>query len=84
MLAKLWVGNLSPDTTGEDLLALFSTIGVVELCQLIEDQETGRFKGVALVVMNSMEAAYLVKEKFNGYDLDGRVLRVKGTKPRTE
>ena len=82
MIAKLWIDNLPLDTTSEEIRELFTTIGVVESCQLIEDEETGQPKGMALIVMNSMEAAYFAKEKFNGHDLHGKILQVKGTKPR--
>ena len=84
MLARLWIGNLSLDTTSEDIRELFSTVGVVESCQLIEDQETGQSEGSAFVVMNSMETAYLAKERFHGHGLHGKVLEVRGTKPRSE
>jgi cold-inducible RNA-binding protein len=78
MLAKLWVGNLSPETTSDEIRELFSSIGVVESCLLVEDRETGLPKGFAFVEMNSLEAAYTAKEKFNGHELHGKALKVKG------
>ena len=84
MSAKLWVGNLSLDTTAEDIRELFCTVGVVESCQLIEDEKTGLSKGFAFVVMNTLEAAYLAKEKFNGHELHGKALKVQGANPRNE
>ena len=81
MLAKLWVGNLSPETTSE-IRDLFSNVGVVESCQLIEDKETGRPKGFAFIGMDSLEAAYKDKEKFNGHELHGKPLKVKGAQPK--
>jgi RNA recognition motif-containing protein len=84
MSAKLFVGNLSPDTTTDDLRALFSEIGVVESCQLIMGADTGRSKGFGFIEMNSKEAADAAKEKFNGQDMHGRPLKVNDAKPRTE
>jgi RNA recognition motif-containing protein len=84
MSAKLWVGNLSPETTGEEISELFSNVGEVESCQLVEDRETGRPKGFAFIEMNSLEAAYAAKERFNGHDLNGKALKVKGAIPRNE
>jgi cold-inducible RNA-binding protein len=78
MSAKLWVGNLSHETTSEEIRELFSNAGVVESCQLVEARETGRPKGFAFIEMNSLEAAYAAKEKFNGHDLHGKALKVKG------
>jgi cold-inducible RNA-binding protein len=78
MIAKLWVGNLSSETTSDEIRELFSNIGVVESCHLVEDQETGLSKGFAFVEMNSLKAAYEAKEKFNGHELNGKTLKVKG------
>jgi cold-inducible RNA-binding protein len=84
MLAKLWVGNLSPETTSDDIRELFSDIGEVESCQLFEDGDTGLPSGFAFVEMISLEAAYAVKEKFNGHELHGKALKVKGALRRNE
>ena len=84
MSAKLYVGNLSHETTSKEIRDLFSAVGVVESCQLIEDRETGRSKGFAFVEMNSEEAANAAKEKFNGHDLHGKTLKVDEAKPRIE
>ena len=84
MSAKLFVGNLSHDTTSDELTSLFSEAGVVESCQLITDRDTGRSKGFGFIEMNSTEAANTAKEKFNGQDLHGRALKVDEAKPRAE
>jgi cold-inducible RNA-binding protein len=84
MSAKLFVGNLSSDTTSEEIRELFSNAGAVESCQVIADRETGRSKGFAFVEMNSIEAANAAKEKFNGHDLHGKALKVNEAKPKTE
>jgi RNA recognition motif-containing protein len=84
MLARLWVGNLSPETTSEEIRELFSNVGEVESCQMVEDRETGLAKGFAFVVMNSLEAAYTAKEAFNGHELHGKALKVKGALRKNE
>jgi len=84
MSSKLFVGNLSPDTTGEDLRELFSHVGGVESCRLISDRETGRSKGFAFVEMKSTDEANAAKVKFNGHDLHGKTLKVNEAKPRNQ
>lgn len=84
MSVKLFVGNLSNDTSGDELNTLFSEVGVVESCQLITDRDTGRSKGFAFIEMNSLEAADSAKEKFNGQILHGQALKVNDAKPKSE
>ena len=84
MSAKLFIGNLSPDTSGEELRALFSEIGEVQSCQLIMGADTGRSKGFGFVEMDSIESADRAKEKLNGQDLHGRALKVNDAKPRND
>lgn len=84
MSAKLFVGNLSHDTTGDQISALFSQVGVVESCNLIVDRDTDRSKGFAFVEMDSKETANAAKEKFNGQDLNGRALKVDEAKPKND
>ena len=83
MPIKLFIGNLSPETTGLEIRDLFSAVGVVESCQVITDRETGRSKRFGFVEMNSKEAANAAKEKFNGHNLNGKTLKVDEAKPRT-
>lgn len=82
MSAKLFVGNLSSDTTGDELRTLFSGAGAVESCQLITDRDSGASKGFAFIEMDSKDNANSAKEKFNGQDLHGRALKVDDAKPR--
>lgn len=77
MAFRLFVGNLSPETTGSDLHELFSRLGDVESCRLLIDQKTGRSKGFGFVEMNTKEAADAAREELNGQDLHGRPLKVK-------
>jgi cold-inducible RNA-binding protein len=82
MSAKLFVGNLSADTTGDELRALFSEVGEVDSCQLITDRDSGRSKGFAFIEMNSQDNANSAKEMYNGQDLHGKPLKVNDAKPR--
>ena len=82
MSVKLFVGNLSGDTSNDDLRTLFSEVGVVESCQLITDRDTGRSKGFAFIEMGSIEAGDNAKEKLNGKDLHGQALKVSDAKPK--
>jgi RNA recognition motif-containing protein len=80
MSSKLFIGNLSRDTTSQKIRDLFSVIGAVEWCQLIEDQLTGQPKSFAFLEMHSIEAACAAKEKFNGHHLHGQALEVNEAK----
>ena len=82
MSAKLFVGNLSYETTSDEVRDLFSEVGAVESCQLISDRETGRSKGFCFVEMNSTEDANTAKAKFDGQELHGRALKVAEAKPK--
>ena len=82
MSAKLFVGNLSPDTTTTELRALFGEVGGVDSCQLIMGPDTGRSKGFGFIEMNSLESADAAKEKLNGQVLNGRTLKVDHAKPK--
>ena len=83
MPVKLFVGNLSEETTSAEIRDLFSAVGVVESCQVIADRETGRSKRFGFIEMDSRETANAAKEKFNGHDLHGKTLKVDEAKPRT-
>jgi RNA recognition motif-containing protein len=82
MSVKLFVGNLTQETTSTEIRDLFSAVGMVESCQLISDPETGRSRGYGFVEMNSREAADAAKEKFNGHDLHGKSLKVNEAKAK--
>jgi cold-inducible RNA-binding protein len=84
MSAKLFVGNLSYETTSDELNTLFSEVGVVDSCNLIIDRETDRSKGFAFIEMNTKEGATAAKEKFNGQELHGRALKVDEAKPKND
>jgi RNA recognition motif-containing protein len=81
---KLYVGNLSFQTSSDDLQELFSQVGTVESVNVIEDRETGRSRGFAFVEMASTEEGNAAIEKFNGHDVGGRTLNVNEAKAREE
>jgi len=84
MGSKLYVGNLSYNTTSSDLEQLCSANGTVQSAEIIEDRETGRSKGFGFVQMASDAEAQAVIQALNGKDLDGRALTVNEAKPREE
>lgn len=77
---KLYVGNLSYDTTSEGLTDRFSTFGEIAELKLITDRDTGRSKGFAFVTYTSSEAADEAAKEMNGVELDGRTLKVSPAK----
>lgn len=81
---KLYVGNLSYDTTEEDLRELFSGAGTVTSVALIKDRETKRSKGFAFVEMGSQSEAEEAIKSFNGTRLDDREIKVNIARPREE
>jgi cold-inducible RNA-binding protein len=84
MTMKLYVGNLSFETTKDDLQTMFAGAGTVESVALIEDRETGRSRGFGFVEMSTKEEGAAAVEQFNGKDLDGRTLKVNEAKPRED
>jgi len=81
---KLYVGNLSFQTSSEDLQQLFSQVGTVDSVNVIEDRETGRSRGFAFVEMSSSEEGNAAIQQFNGHDVGGRTLTVNEAKPRED
>jgi len=81
---KLYVGNLSFDTTENDLQDLFSGAGTVREAVLIQDKMTGKSRGFAFVTMSTDEEAQAAVSQFNGKDLQGRSLTVNEARPREE
>jgi RNA recognition motif-containing protein len=81
---KLYVGNLSFQTTSEDLQQLFSQAGTVESASVVEDRDTGRSRGFGFVEMASKEEGEKAIEQFNGTDLAGRNLTVNEARPRED
>ena len=82
MAKKIYVGNLSYQTTEADLTSLFEQVGTVESVQIITDRDSGRSKGFAFVQMSDHEAAEKAIAQFNGKEVNGRALKVNEAKPR--
>jgi RNA recognition motif-containing protein len=84
METKLYVGNLSYDTTEDNLRTMFTKAGTVVSVDMIKDRNTGRMKGFAFVTMNSAEEAQEAIKILNEKMLDDRAIRVNIAKPREE
>jgi len=82
-MKKLYVGNLPFDTDEEQVRELFSTYGEVRSVDMINDRETGRFRGFCFVAMDNSEADAAI-QALNGYSMGGRPLKVNEAKPREE
>ena len=82
MSTKLYVGNLSFQTTSQDLQDLFAQAGTVESANVVDDRDTGRSRGFAFVEMATPEEAAAAIEQFNGKELGGRALKVNEARPR--
>lgn len=76
MNTKLYIGNLSPITTAEDLRYLFNSVGMVISVEVIKDKNTGKSKGYAFVEMVSQGDAGKAVSEFNNYDLDQHRIKV--------
>lgn len=76
MQSRVFVGNLSFSTTGEELRDLFARVGEVVNVSIPTDRVTGRPRGFAFVELSSPEQASAAIEKLNGEELGGRALRV--------
>ena len=84
MSTKLFVGNLSFDTTENDLQDLFATAGPVSEVNLVMDRMTNRSRGFAFVTMATPEAAQEAIKALSGKSIGGRELTVNEARPREE
>jgi RNA recognition motif-containing protein len=82
MSTKLYVGNLSFNTSSQDLETMFAEAGSVQSANVVEDRDTGRSRGFGFVEMSSAEEAQAAITAFDGKELDGRNLKVNEAKPR--
>ena len=84
MSTKLFVGNLSFNTSESNLLELFKQAGNVTSCEIVMDKFTGKSRGFGFVQMATQEEANKAIAQFHGQDLDGRPLTVNEARPRED
>ena len=84
MATKLYVGNLSFNTTDAELKTMFESAGSVASANVIADRMTGRSRGFGFVEMSSDDEAKKAVEMLNGKDIDGRKIVVNEARPRME
>lgn len=83
MAKKVYVGNLSFDATEQQVRDLFAEYGTVDSVSWITDRDTGRFRGFAFVEMENSAATAAI-QALDGFELDGRALKVNEARPREE
>src|SRR6516165_9867321 len=84
MAKNIYVGNLTWDTTADDLLALFQQYGAVARAQVITDRETGRSRGFGFVEMDNDAESQKAIDDLNGKPFRGRPLTVNEARPRED
>jgi cold-inducible RNA-binding protein len=84
MIVNIYVGNLSFDTTEDDLRDAFATYGEVTSVAVIKDKFSGQSRGFAFVEMAGKPEANAAMQALNGSNLNGRTLTVNEAKPREE
>ncbi len=84
MPAKLYVGNLSFNTTETDLQDLFATVGPVQETLIMQDRMTMKSRGFGFVTMSETADGQKAIDQFNGKQIDGRALTVNEARPREE
>lgn len=83
-MTNIFVGNLSYQTTQDELESAFAAYGTVEKVSLITDRDTGQPRGFAFVEMSNRNEASNAIASLNGMELSGRALNVNEAKPREE
>ena len=79
---RIYVGNLSFDTTESDLKRAFEAHGSVDSANLVSDRDSGRSRGFGFVEMSNNSEAEAAIQALNGQDLQGRSLTVNEARPR--
>ena len=83
-MTNIFVGNLSYQTTQEELISAFSQFGAVERAALVTDRETGQARGFGFVEMTNKNEAEEAIARLNGAELHGRTMNVNEARPRPE
>ncbi len=84
MSMKLYVGNLSFQTSSHDLEELFAGVGTVDSASVVEDRETGRSRGFGFVEMSSQADGEKAISELDGQEFAGRQIKVNEAKPRED
>ena len=84
MSIKIYVGNLSFNTSNNDLSDMFSEFGAVQSANIIEDRETGRSRGFGFIEMATKSEGEAAISALNGKEVEGRELKVNEARPRED
>ena len=84
MQNKLYVGNISFNTSEEDLVQIFGEFGQVTRATVVTDRETGRSRGFAFVEMGSDAEAQAAIRSLDGQNVGGRTIQVNVARPRED
>jgi cold-inducible RNA-binding protein len=82
-VTNIFVGNLSYQTTEEDLRTAFTAYGAVERVSIVTDRDTGQSRGFAFVEMTERREAEAAIAGLNGADMNGRAMNVNEARPKT-
>lgn len=82
-MTNIFVGNLSFETTREELQAAFANFGTVEKVDIVRDRDSGQPRGFAFVEMSDRTAAEAAISRLNGTEMNGRALNVNEARPKT-
>ena len=83
-MMNIFVGNLSFQTTQDELHAAFAQYGNVDRVNIVTDRDTGQARGFAFVEMPDQREAETAIQQLNGADLNGRAMNVNEARPKTE
>ena len=81
-MTKIYVGNLSFQTTQQDLEAAFGQYGTIERVNIVTDRDSGQPRGFAFVEMTDRAAAEAAIARLNGTELNGRAMNVNEARPK--
>ncbi|NMC34887.1 MAG: RNA-binding protein [Veillonellaceae bacterium] len=84
METRLYIGNMSQETTEQDLLSMFSKAGTVGSVNVVTNQKTGKSRGFAFVTMSSLAEAETAISMFNEKEIDSHTLKVNVSLPRED
>ena len=84
METRLYIGNMSPETTEQDLRTMFSEVGTVGSVDVVMNRQTGKPRGFAFITMGSAEEAEKAISMFNAKEVHSHALKVNISLPREE